>query len=143
MTETVIIEKPVHWFSNRKNKFFCLQRFFNLVLTSLLCFSMSRLSFWNIILEETIFVSGEIFFVISHIFFTDLKLLILFVRSLVPAWTCVNFGVFFDGCFQFLLYDVTCCIRMVNDCDLFDFERPRLLILFSMSHQWLWRFHVS
>ena len=52
---------------------------------------------------------------------------------------CVNFGVFFDGCFQFLFYDVTCCTRMVNGCYLFWF-RPRLLILFSIESPMIMKF---
>ena len=51
----------------------------------------------------------------------------------------VSFGVSFDGCFQFLFYDVTCCTRMVNGCDLFSF-RPRLLILFSVESPMIMKF---
>ena len=105
------------------------------MLTLLRGFSMSRQSFRNIIPKKAIFVFGEIFFDFSHIFFTDLKVLLLFVRSLVPTWTTdvliLKFSLTVASNSSFMTSLVAPGWLMT--VTFFDFERPRLLILFSIE----------
>ena len=122
------------------HKRFCFWKLFgservNLVLTLLRRFSMSRLSFRNIIREKTIFVFGEIFFVFSHIFFTDLKVLILFVRSLVPAWTIHVLILEFSLTAASNSSSMTSLVApgWLLTVTFFYFERPRLLMVFSIE----------
>ena len=68
-------------------------------------------------LERTIFVLGEIFS-------TKLNVLMLFVGSFKSCVNnqCFSLEVFFKNPFYFLLYNITCCTRVVNNCNLFGFR---------------------
>ena len=113
-----------------RGMFFWLQKFLSLALVSMRCLLVFRLSFWWIIFEKTIFVSGEVLFAFSHNFLTLLSVLMFFVRSFVLAWTIrVSGWVFRVSSISSRISSLVAPGNLLTDT-LLDFESPLLFILF-------------